>query len=239
MTSTPGGDAGDGRGTGGALCSAPRFRPVRAAPGDRSGAGGGRRSRARSAGRRSCSGRRLAGRPPAWWPRDGAAGRCTPLRRRSGSVCRPRDPLLRRAGFAAQALLRLRRRSPPAARRPVAGARAARRPGRVVAVEPLARQPPHELPQRHVRVDVRQQPTQPLQRPLALGVDHGLHLVAPVAQRAHLVGRHGQLGVHAGQKLLHLPRAPAGRLPDQRLARGHVQQRRGRRRFGHLRWRCQ
>ena len=108
-----------------------------------------------------------------------------------------------------------------------------------MAIEPLARQPPDELPQRHVRVHVRQQPPQPLQPTVTLGVDDDLHLVAPGAQRPHLVGRDRQLGVHAGQQLLYLPRALAGRLRHQRLPRGPVQHRRRFQRLDSRRWRQQ
>ena len=171
--------------------------------------------------------------------RDGAAVRCTPLRRRSDGSCRLRRPTWRRTGSTARVPLRLRRRSLVAANGPTARALTARRPARVVAIEPLAGQPPDELPQRHVRVHVRQQPPQPLQPTVTLGVDDDLHLVAAGAQRPHLVARDRQLGVHAGQQLLYLPRALAGRLRHQRLPRGPVQHRRRFQRLDSRRWRQQ
>ena len=80
------------------------------------------------------------------------------LQRRSGFVsrlrCRLSRYLRRRRSGAVRSGLLLRCRSPLAACGPGAGAERAgappaRRPGRVVAVEPFLRQPPHDLTQRH------------------------------------------------------------------------------------------
>ena len=85
---------------------------------------------------------------------------------------------------------------------------------------------PHELPQRQVRVDVRQQPLDLLQPAPAVVVDHRLELPPPRAQRPYPVGRSRQLRVDPGQQLLYLPSALAGRLLHQRLPRRGVEHRR-------------
>ena len=65
----------------------------------------------------------------------------------------------------------------------------ARGSARVVAFHPLPHQPPHQLPDRQVRIHVRKQLPQLLQSALALAVDHRLHLPAAVPQRAQPRGR--------------------------------------------------
>ena len=109
------------------------------------------------------------------------------------------------------------------ARGPVRGAPAASRPARVVAVEPLFHKPTHQLPQRHLRVDMRQQPLELFQPALALLIDHRLELPAASAQRPDPIRRHHQLRIHLRQHLHHLPRALSGRLIHQRLTRRDVQ----------------
>ncbi len=141
------------------------------------------------------------------------------LRRRGNGVRVHRGPLHRRGSVAVRGCLVPRRRSS-------LGAPTASRPARVVAVEPLLDQPPHELPQRHVRIDVRQQSPELLQPALALRIDDRLQLPAPLTQRPHPVGRHRQRRIHRGQHLHHLARALADGLLHQRLPRRYVQHRR-------------
>ena len=115
---------------------------------------------------------------------------------------------------------------------------AARGSARVVAVEPIADEAPHELPQRHARIDVGEEPLEPLQSALTFLVDDHLQLPAPLAQRPHPVGRHRQRRIDRGQHLHHLPGALAGGLLDQRLPRRQVQHRRRLRLRGMCRGRC-
>ena len=73
-----------------------------------------------------------------------------------------------------------------------AGASTARRTARIVAVEAFVDQPPHELPQCHVGIDMREQPFELLQPAVAVRVDDRLELPAPLAQRSHPIRRHRQ-----------------------------------------------
>ena len=168
------------------------------------------------------------------------------LRRRSGVVAGVRVDFRRRRGVrrthgvlrrrSAVRLRLLRRRSWRGVclrvRAPTAAARSARWPGRVVAVEPLLDQASDELPQRHARVHVREQPPELLQPLLALRVDRRLQLVAAVAERAHPVGRRRQLRVQVGQHPADLPGALAGRLFDQLPPPHRIEHQRRRHRLG-------
>ena len=147
------------------------------------------------------------------------------LRRRSRGSGVHRRAVRRRRGNPVGACRAPPGWRPSGTRRSATGAWSARGPGRVVAVESLPDQPPHELAQRHARVDVGEQPLELLQSTLALCVDDRLDLPAPLAQRPHPIGRHRQCGVHVGQHLRHLPGAHAGRLLHQRLLRRQVQHR--------------
>ena len=81
------------------------------------------------------------------------------------------------------------------------------------AVESLfSDQAPDELTQRHVRIDVGQQPVELLQPALALIVDHRLELPPAPAQRPNPIRRHDQLRIHFREHPHHLLRALAGRL---------------------------
>ena len=137
------------------------------------------------------------------------------LRRRSGDSGRRRG--IRRGRV-------LRRRSCAGnLRTPAACAPPARRPRRVMAVHRFLHQPPQQLPRRHLRVDVGQQPLELLQPTLAIVIDHRLEFPPPRAQRAHPVGRRCQVRIDLGQHLLHLAGALAGRLRHQLLPRRQVQ----------------
>ena len=148
------------------------------------------------------------------------------LRCRSGVARRLRCRSVR----AVRGAVRLHRRLSRYLRRrsllACSGAASSWRPGRVVTVEPFLHQPPHELPQRHVWIDVGQEALEPLQAAPALIVDDRLELPAPGAQRAHPVRRRRQLRVDLGQQPHHLPAALAGRLLHQRPPRRPVQHRR-------------
>ena len=137
-----------------------------------------------------------------------------------------RARLRRRSSGAVRFRLLLRRRSSLGSGWPAAGAPAAPRTARVVAVESLPDQPTHELPQRHVRIDVRKEALELLQPSLAVLIDHRLDLPAAPAQRPHPIRRHDQIGIHLCQHLHHLPRALPCSLIHQRLPRRDVQLRR-------------
>ena len=101
-------------------------------------------------------------RPASSRQRPGALGRCLPVRRRRGARCRLRRPRRRRSrrggrhhrvlgrhrvtGFRDGVVLRCRSGLGVTPRRPVAGARPAWRPARVVAVERLLHDLADELP---------------------------------------------------------------------------------------------
>ena len=138
------------------------------------------------------------------------------LRGRSGAGG-DRRVLHRHGAIRFRGGLIVRCRSGPgfALRRPAFGARPAWRPARVVAVERLLHDAADKLPHGHAGVHVRQQPPQVLQSLLAVGVDDRLQLVAPVAERAHAVGRRRQFGVQVGQHAADLACALAGRLLDE------------------------
>ena len=86
--------------------------------------------------------------------------------------------------------------------------------------------PPQELPHRHLRIDVRQQPLELLQATPAIIIDYRLELPPPRAKRPHPISRPRQFGIHVGQHFLHLPRALARRPRHQRLPLRCAQQRR-------------
>ena len=152
-----------------------------------------------------------------------------PLRRRSGAGGDYR--VLHRHGVTGFRGLLLRRRSGPGfvLCRLASGARSARRPARVVAVERLLHDAADELPHGHAGVHVREQPPQVLQSLLAVGVDDDLQLVAPVAERAHAVGRRRQFGVQVGQHPADLACALAGRLLDELPSSCRIEHQRRRR----------
>ena len=127
----------------------------------RSGGSGGCRGirRGRVLRRRSCAGNFRS-----------PGGRRRPPRRRSvprtRRACRLRGAL-HRSGVRRGGVLRRRscRRNAPACAPP------AWRPRRVMAVQRFLHQPPQQLPRRHLRVDVGQQPLELLQPTLAVVID--------------------------------------------------------------------
>ena len=162
-------------------------------------------------------------RPPDWRiaaPAKGRRGMCPVL-----DGHRSRDMVDRFGSDAEFGARPLHRRRSVGTRGSAAGASTARRTARIVAVEAFVDQPPHELPQCHVGIDMREQPFELLQPAVAVRVDDRLELPAPLAQRSHPIRRHRQRRIHVGQHLRHLPRALAGRLLHQRLLRRYVQHR--------------
>ena len=144
---------------------------------------------------------------------------------RLGTLTGPRARLRRRRSGPVGVYLPLRCRRSVGTRGSATGASTARGTARIVAAKAFVDQPSHELPHRHVRIDVREQPFELLQPAVAVRVDNRLELPAPLAQRSHPIRRHCQRRIHVGQHLRHLPRALAGRLLHQRLLRRYVQHR--------------
>ena len=166
-------------------------------------------------GRRSADCRRLSGPLRRGWRRRRRRGLPGPARVLRGSrsrnaICRLPSRYLRRTPVTGRVGL------PPFP---------ARGSARIVARHSLPHQPPHELPDRQVRIHVRQQLPQLLQSALALGVDHRLQLPASVPQRPQPLGGRRRLGIHLGQHLLHLPRALAHRALHELLAGVRIQHR--------------
>ena len=121
------------------------------------------------------------------------------LRRRSLGACRHGVPRHRRSAMPGRDLRR-RNFVGAASLDPAAGAPAAGRPGRVVALDRFPHHPTQELPQRQVRVDVRQQPLSLLQPAPGSRRRSRLELPSPRAQRPYPVGGYRQLRVHPGQQ---------------------------------------
>ena len=130
--------------------------------------------------------------------RRGATGNRALRRRHSGWLLRA--PLRQRSRPARRHLLRLRLRRLVRACLPGPTSAPAPRTPRVVALQAVLHQPLHELPQRQVRVHVRQQCPQLLDPAMTGSVDHHLQLPAAVAQRPHAVSRPRQLGRDPGQQ---------------------------------------